>query len=187
MDILGPLHIRLTWRTLQEAQVVISTCTTTRAFQLELITSKASKAFQIDFRPFVTVRCHPNVCRSAGLCLKLHRSTRIPERSDAKLRHSQDSRLPFRGINSQCREVVEHPTCKPPEQSWCVANQVHYTGPNSVCSNQAFNEEQWAPLPKFGRRVGRKTHYTEWHPDRTTQSAWTIPLNGTVVVTSILR
>ena len=68
MDILGPLQIRFTWQTLQEAQVVISTCTTTRAFQLELITSKASKAFQVEFCP----------------------STRIPEGSDAKLRHSQD-------------------------------------------------------------------------------------------------
>jgi len=182
MDILGPLQLRLTWRALQEAQVVISTCTTTRAFHLELITSIASKAFQIEFHPFVTVRCHPNVCWSAGLCLKLHRSTRIPERSDAKLGHSQDSRLPFRGIHSQFRVVVEHPTCEPPERSWWVANQVHYTGPNSVFSNRAFNEEQWAPLPKFGRRLGRTTHSTEWHPDWTTQSVGTIPLNGTVVL-----
>ena len=60
MDTLGPLHIRLTWRTLQEAQVVISTCTTARAVHLELITSKASKASQMEFCPFVMVRGHPN-------------------------------------------------------------------------------------------------------------------------------
>ena len=158
MDILRPLQIRLAWRPLQEAQDVISTCTTTRAFHIKFITSKASKAFQMEFRPFATVRGHPKVCWSAGLCLKLHRSTRIPERSYAKLEHSNDSRLPSRRIHSQFRVVVEHLTCEPPERSWWVANQVHYTGPNSICSNQAFNEERWAPLPKFGRRVGRTMH-----------------------------
>ena len=117
MDILGPLQIRLTWRTLQQAQVVISTCTTTREVHLELISSKASKAFQMEIRPFVSVRSHPNVYWSAGLWLKLHRGTGIPERSDAKLGHSQDLRLPFRAIHSQFRVVVEHPTCEPPERS----------------------------------------------------------------------
>jgi len=52
MDMFGPLQIRLNRRTLQEAQVVIFTCTTTRAIHLELETDKSSEAFLMAFRRF---------------------------------------------------------------------------------------------------------------------------------------
>ena len=64
MDMFGPLQIRLNRRTLQEAQVVIFTCTTTRAVHLELVTDKSSEAFSMAFRRFAILRGHPNVCCS---------------------------------------------------------------------------------------------------------------------------
>ena len=64
MDMFGPLQIRLNRRTLQETQVIIFSCLTTRAAQLEVVTDKSSEAFLMAFRRFACLRGHPNVCWS---------------------------------------------------------------------------------------------------------------------------
>ena len=64
MDMFRPLQIRLNRRTLQEAQVVIFTCTTTRAIHIELVTDKSSEAFLMAFRRFTCLHGHPNICWS---------------------------------------------------------------------------------------------------------------------------
>ena len=62
MDMVGPLQIKLNGRTLQEAQVVIFTCTTTRAIHLELVTDKSTEFFLMAFRRFARLHGHPSVC-----------------------------------------------------------------------------------------------------------------------------
>lgn len=64
MDMFGSLQVRLNRRTLREAQVVIFTCTTTRAIHLELITEKSSEAFSMAFRRFACLHGQPNICWS---------------------------------------------------------------------------------------------------------------------------
>lgn len=64
MDMFGPLQIRQNQRTLREAQVVIFTCTTTKAIHLELVTDNSSKAFLMAFRRFACLHGYPNICWS---------------------------------------------------------------------------------------------------------------------------
>lgn len=64
IDMFGPLQIWLNQRTLEETQVVIFTCTTTRAIHLELVTNKTTEAFLIVFGRFAWLRGHPNICSS---------------------------------------------------------------------------------------------------------------------------
>jgi len=45
INMFGPFHIKLNQKTLNEAQVVIFTCMTTRAVHLELVNDKTSDAF----------------------------------------------------------------------------------------------------------------------------------------------
>ena len=142
MDMFGPLQIRLNRRTLQEAQVVIFTCTTTRAVHLELLTDKSSEAFLMAFRRFTCLRGHPNVCWS-------------------------DCGSNFIGAQEYLREVMQNWDI-PKIQStlseefacnfkwqWNTPHASHQNGVvesliksvrqalNSVCKNQAFTEEQW--------------------------------------------
>ena len=142
MDMFGPLQIRLNRRTLQEAQVVIFTCTTTRAIHLELVTDKTSEAFLMAFRRFACLHGHPNVCWS-------------------------DCGSNFVGAQEYLRQVM-HGWDIPKIQSaiseefacdfewqWNTPHASHQNGVvesliksvrqalNSVCKNQAFTEEQW--------------------------------------------
>ena len=64
MDMFGSLQVRLNRRTLREAQVVIFTCTTTRAIHLELVTEKSFEAFSMAFRRFACLHGQPNICWS---------------------------------------------------------------------------------------------------------------------------
>ena len=63
LDMFGPLHIRLNRKTLKEAQVIIFTCTTTRAIHLELVTDRSAETLLMEFR-FVPTRGHPKICWS---------------------------------------------------------------------------------------------------------------------------
>ena len=142
MDMFGPLQIRLNRRTLQEAQVVIFTCTTTRAIHLELVTHKTTEAFLMAFRRFACLRGHPNVCWS-------------------------DCGSNFVGAQEYLREVMQNwdiPKIQSTvseefacnfEWHWNTPHASHQNGVvesliksvrqafNSVCKNQAFTEEQW--------------------------------------------
>ena len=142
MDMFGPLQIRLNRRTLQEAQVVIFTCTTTRAIHLELVTDKSSEAFLMAFRRFACLHGHPNVCWS-------------------------DCGSNFVGAQEYLREVMQDwdiPKIQSAiseefacdfEWQWNTPHASHQNGVvesliksvrqalNSVCKNQAFTEEQW--------------------------------------------
>jgi len=142
MDMFGPLQIRLNRRTLQEAQVVIFTCTTTRAIHLELVTHKTTEAFLMAFRRFACLRGHPNVCWS-------------------------DCGSNFVGAQEYLREVMqgwdipkiqstvsEEFACNF-EWQWDTPRASHQNrivesliksvrqALNSVCKNQALTEEQW--------------------------------------------
>ena len=64
IDMFGPFHIKLSRKTLKEAQVIIFTCMTTRAVHLELVSDKSSDTFLLAFRRFASLRGHPNTCRS---------------------------------------------------------------------------------------------------------------------------
>ena len=48
----GPLHVRLGRKILEEARVIIFTCMTTRAVDLELVTDRSTDTFLSAFRPF---------------------------------------------------------------------------------------------------------------------------------------
>jgi len=141
MDMFGPLQIRLNRRTLQEAQVVIFTCTT-RAIHLELVTHKTTEAFLMAFCRFACLRGHPNVCWS-------------------------DCGSNFVGAREYLREVMqgwdipkiqstvsEEFACNF-EWQWNTPHASHQNGIvesliksvrqalNSVSKNQVFTEEQW--------------------------------------------
>ena len=62
IDMFGPLHIKLIWKTLKEAQVVIFASMTTRAVHLELVNDKT--AFLMAFSRFMSLRGHLRVCWS---------------------------------------------------------------------------------------------------------------------------
>lgn len=120
MLMLGPLQLRLNRRTLQEAQVVIFTCTTTRAIHLELETNKSSEAFLMAFRRLACLHGHPNGCwRDCG-----SNFVGKPERAHAALGHSQDSKCYFGGICLRFRVAMGHPSRKPSERSCGVAYQI---------------------------------------------------------------
>ena len=55
IDMFGPLQTRLNKRTLQEAQVVIFTCRTSREIHLELVTDKTTEVFLTAFRRFASL------------------------------------------------------------------------------------------------------------------------------------
>jgi len=57
IDMFGPLHITLNWKTLKENQVVIFACMTTRAVHLELVNDETA------FR-FTSLHGHLRVCWS---------------------------------------------------------------------------------------------------------------------------
>ena len=60
----GPLQVRLGRKTLEEARVIIFTCMTTRAVDLELVTDRNTDTFLSAFRRFVSLRGNPNNCWS---------------------------------------------------------------------------------------------------------------------------
>ncbi len=62
IDMFGPLQIRLNRKTMKEAQVIIFTCTTSRAIHLELCTDKSTDTFIMAFRRFASLRGHPLIC-----------------------------------------------------------------------------------------------------------------------------
>ena len=64
IDMFGPFHIRLGRKTLNEAQVIIFTCMTTRAVHLELVSDKSTDTFLLAFRRFASLRGHPSTCWS---------------------------------------------------------------------------------------------------------------------------
>ena len=137
MDMFGPLQIRLNRRTLQEAQVVIFTCTTTRAIHLELVTDKSSEAFLMAFRRFACLYGNPNVCWSD--CGSNFVGAQV----------MQDWDIPK--IQSA---ISEEFACNF-EWQWNTPHASHQNGVvesliksvrqalNNVCKNQAFTEEQW--------------------------------------------
>ena len=130
------------YTSLQEAQVVIFSCTTTRAIHLELVTDKSSEAFLMAFRRFACLHGHPNVCWS-------------------------DCGSNFVGAQEYLREAMQHrdiPKIQSAiseefacdfEWQWNTPHASHQNGVvesliksfrqalNSVCKNQAFTEEQW--------------------------------------------
>ena len=60
----GPLHVRLGRKTLEEARVIIFTCMTTRAVDLELVTDRSTDTFLSAFVFVVSLRGNPNNCWS---------------------------------------------------------------------------------------------------------------------------
>ena len=60
----GPIQIRLSRKTLKEAQIIIFACMTSRAIHLELVTDRTTDAFLMAFRRFACTRGHPAVCWS---------------------------------------------------------------------------------------------------------------------------
>ena len=159
MNMFGPLQIRLNRRTLQEAQVLIFTCTTTREIHLKLVTDKSSVAFLMAFRRFACLHGHPNVCWS-------------------------DCGSDFVGAQEYLREVMqdwdvskiqsaisEEFVCDF-EWQWNTPHASHQNGVvesliksvrqalNSVCKNQAFTEEQWRTfLDEITYMVNSRTLY----------------------------
>ena len=115
MDMFGPLQIRLNRRTLQEAQVLIFTCTTTRAIHLELVTDKSSEAFLIAFRRFACLHGHPNVCWSD--C-----GSNFVGAQEYLREVMQDWDIPKICLRFQV--AIEHPSRKPSERSCGVTYQI---------------------------------------------------------------
>ncbi|XP_068739559.1 uncharacterized protein [Montipora capricornis] len=64
IDMFGPIQIRLSRKTLKEAQIIIFACMTSRAIHLELVTDRTTDAFLMAFRRFACTRGHPAVCWS---------------------------------------------------------------------------------------------------------------------------
>ena len=59
IDMFGPIQIRLSRKTLKEAQIITFACMTSRAIQLELVTDLTTDAFLLAFRRFACTRGHP--------------------------------------------------------------------------------------------------------------------------------
>lgn len=142
IDMFGPFHIKLSRKTLKEAQVIIFTCMTTRAVHLELVSDKSSDTFLLAFRRFASLRGHPNTCRS-------------------------DCGHNFVGAQSYLDEIMQNWDI-PKIQSvlsdefacefkwrWNIPHASHQNGVvesliksvrqalDSTCKNQTFTEEQW--------------------------------------------
>ncbi|XP_068749232.1 uncharacterized protein [Montipora capricornis] len=64
IDMFGPIQIRLSRKTLKEAQIIIFACMTPRDIHLELVTDRTTNAFLMAFRRFACTRGHPAVCWS---------------------------------------------------------------------------------------------------------------------------
>ena len=138
MDMFRPLQIRLNRRTLPEAQVIISSCATTRAVHLELVTDKSTEAFLMAYRRLACLRGHSNVCCS-------------------------DRGSNFVGAQEYLREVmqnwviprIQNTLSEEFEWQWNVPHAGHQNGVvesliksvrqalNSECKKQAFTEEHW--------------------------------------------
>ena len=142
MDMFGPLQIKLNRRTHKEAQVIIFTCTTSRAIHLELVTDKTSTSFLMAFRRFACLRGHPNLCWS-------------------------DCGTNFVGAQEHLREIMrewdvpkiqsilsEEFTCDFQWQ-WNTPRASHQNGVveslirsvrqamSCICRDESFSEEQW--------------------------------------------
>ena len=142
MDMFGPLQIRLNRRTLQEAQVIIFTCATTRAVHLELVTDKSTEAFLMAFRRFACLRGHPNVCWS-------DRGFNFVGAQEYQREVMQNWEIP------KIQSILSEEFVCDFEWQWNVPHASHQNGVvesliksvwqalNSVCKNQAFTEEQW--------------------------------------------
>ena len=142
MDMFGPLQIRLNRRTLQEAQVIIFTCATTRAVHLELVTDKSTEAFLMAFRRFACLRGHPNVCWS-------DRGSNFVGAQEYLREVMQNWQIP------KIQSILSEEFVCDFEWQWNVPHASHQNGVvesliksvrqalDSVCKNQAFTEEQW--------------------------------------------
>ena len=142
MDMFGPLHIRLNRRTLQEAQVIIFTCTTTRAIHLELVTDKSSDTFLMAFRRFACIRGNPNICYS-------DHGTNFVGAQDYLKEIMRNWDIPK--IQNVLSEEFECDF----KWEWNIPTASHQNGVvetliksvrqalNCVCKNQTFTEEQW--------------------------------------------
>ena len=142
MDMFGPLQIRLNRRTLQEAQIIIFTCATTRAVHLELVTDKSTEAFLMAFRRFACLRGHPNVCWS-------DRGSNFVGAQEYLREVMQNWDIP------KIQSILSEEFVCDFEWQWNVPHASHQNGVvesliksarqalNSVCKNQAFTEEQW--------------------------------------------
>ena len=64
IDMFGPIQIRLSRKTLKEAQIIIFACMISRAIHLELVTDRTTDAFLMAFRRFACTRSHPAMCWS---------------------------------------------------------------------------------------------------------------------------
>ena len=140
IDMFRPLHIKLNWKTLQENQVVIFACMTTRAVHLELFNDET--AFLMAFSCFTSLRGHLHVCCS-------------------------DCGTNFVGAQSYLREIMQRYNI-PKIQGvlceefpydfkwqWNIPHASHQNGVvetliesvrqslNATCKNQTFMEEQW--------------------------------------------
>ena len=90
---LGPLQVKLNRNTLRKAQVIILTCTSSRAIHLELVTYKSSDEFVDGISSF----CLLAIQMFAGLTVgKLSWWTGVFERDNAQLGLPQDSEHSFR-------------------------------------------------------------------------------------------
>lgn len=138
----GPVHIKLNRKTRKEAQVIIFTCTTSRAVHLELCTDRSTDTFLMAFRRFVSLRGHPLICWS-------------------------DCGTNFKGAQSYLAETLKNwdteqiKTKLANEYScqfkweWNVPHASHMNGVvesliksvrqalNATCKDRPFTEEQW--------------------------------------------
>ena len=142
IDMFGPLHIKLNRKTLKEAQVVIFTCMTTRAVQLELVNDKTSDAFLMAFRRFASLRGHPSVCWS-------DRGTNFVGAQGYLKEIMQSWNIP------KIQSVLSEDFCCDFKWQWNIPHASHQNGVvetliksvrqslNATCKNQAFTEEQW--------------------------------------------
>ena len=142
IDMFGPLHIKLNRKTLEEAQVVIFACMTTRAVHLELVNDKTSDAFLMAFRRFASLRGHPSVCWSD--C-----GTNFVGAQSYLKEITQSWNI------SKIQSVLSEDFCCDFKWQWNIPHASHQNGVvetliksliqslDATCKNQAFTEEQW--------------------------------------------
>ena len=142
LDMFGPVHIRVSRKTLKDAQVIIFACMTSRAIHLELCTDRSTDAFLLAFRRFVSLRGHPLVCWSdCGTNFKGAQSYLNEVTKDWDLERIQNV-------------LADNYTCQF-KWEWNIPRASHMNGVvesliksvrqaiDATCRNRPFSEEQW--------------------------------------------
>ena len=110
IDMFGPLAVKIGRKTLKEAQAIIFACMTTRAIHLELVTDRSTDTFLMAFRRFVSLRGHPNYCKSDCGTNVIGAQT-SPDRSHAELGYSKNPECSVQRISMFFPVGMEYTTC----------------------------------------------------------------------------